>query len=447
MKRFFARRLRILVVILAATGIAIVGAVSGPGLAAHALSGSQFNPGMIISDANFFNYNSMSASAIQSFLQNEEPTCAPVAGVPCLRNYSVTTTSRAAAANGCAAYAGATNESASTIIYKVAQACQINPTVILVTLQKEEGLVLSRSPSAGAYTIAMGYGCPDSSGCDTNYYGFYNQVYMAAWQWREYTWAPSGRRYHIGTVSVQYNPNAACGASSVNILDQSTANLYLYTPYQPDQAALNDLTGTGDSCSSYGNRNFWVYYWQWFGDPTGNSGPFGVIDYASAIPGGVTFSGWAIDPDTTSAINVQVSVDGVVGYTGAASNDNPSLATVFPDDGPDHGYSGQITGLSAGTHTVCVTAINVSFGSNTSLGCKTVSPFTGSPIGVIDTVTADPGAVTITGWMLDPDTLGPITVSSTIDGMPGPSASADNVKTGLGSVFPGTAMITIIRLT
>jgi hypothetical protein len=36
-------------------------------------------------------------------------------------------------------------------------------------------------------------------------------------------------------------------------------------PYQPNQAALNNLYGIGDGCSAYGNRNFWRIFTGWFG--------------------------------------------------------------------------------------------------------------------------------------------------------------------------------------
>ena len=49
------------------------------------------------------------------------------------------------------------------------------------------------------------------------------------------------------------------------IRNQATAALYIYTPYRPNQGALNNLYGTGDSCSSYGNRNFWRMFTDWFG--------------------------------------------------------------------------------------------------------------------------------------------------------------------------------------
>ena len=40
----------------------------------------------------------------------------------------------------------------------------------------------------------------------------------------------------------------------------------IYTPYQPNEAALAAGAGEGDSCSSYGNRNFSIIYRGWFGD-------------------------------------------------------------------------------------------------------------------------------------------------------------------------------------
>jgi Repeat of unknown function (DUF5648) len=371
-ERYSVRRLATLlvgVVAVVASGLAVVSPT-----AANAITGSQFNPGYIISDANFFNYNSMSAASIEQFLQGQEAGCTAAAGQPCLANYTTTTTSRAAAPNGCAAYTGATNEAASTIIWRVAQACRISPEVLLVTLQKEEGLVTSRAPSAGAYRIAMGYGCPDTAPCDAEFFGFYNQVYKAAWQFRQYTYIPTGRRYHVGNVAVQYSPNVNCGAPTVNVLDQATANLYLYTPYQPNVAALNNLNGSGDGCSSYGNRNFWVYYWNWFGDPTGSSQPFGNLDTVSETNGGYSFSGWAIDPDTTAAITVKITVDGTVFYTGLANKSRPDIGVVYPDKGANHGFSGTITGVSDALHTVCVTGVNVSFGSDAQIQCLKVGP-------------------------------------------------------------------------
>ncbi|MFZ4893188.1 hypothetical protein ACL9RL_01920 [Plantibacter sp. Mn2098] len=241
------------------------------------VSGTEFTAGDIISDENFYDANALSEAGIQSFFASQ--SCTPKDGVPCLADFRKTTKSiRAAEPGHCAAYRGATNESAARIVWKVAHACGINPKVLLVLMQKEQSLI--SSPSTYGYARAMGWGCPDtgpdfSAKCDADYFGFQNQVYQSAWQFRQYTLYPLNvpgetyqRAYHIGPVFIQYSPDPVCGGSTVDIKNQATANLYLYTPYQPNAAALANVSGTGDDCSAYGNRNFWRIYTEWFGPST-----------------------------------------------------------------------------------------------------------------------------------------------------------------------------------
>ena len=228
---------------------------------------SQFKAGNIISDAVFFNSATMTEAQIQSFLESKVSSCR--SGYTCLKDYYVQTRSIAADAM-CGAYSGGGSERASRVIYKVAQACGINPQVILVMLQKEQGLITSTAPSSWAYQAAMGQGCPDTAACDARYYGLFNQVYGGAWQLKRYanppgtsnyfTWYAPGKIWHI-----LYHPNSGCGRGPVYIENQATANLYYYTPYQPNAAAIAAGYGTGDSCSSYGNRNFFNYFTDWFG--------------------------------------------------------------------------------------------------------------------------------------------------------------------------------------
>ena len=232
-------------------------------------SASEFSAGNIISDERFFDANAMSEAQVQAFLEQAVPNCrATDPNVPCLRNFvGMTNTKASSGARHCTGYNSEGWESAARIIWRVGQACGISPQVLLVTLQKEQTLVTSTAPTERQYRVAMGYACPDTGSCDTQYYGFFNQVYSAAWQFRQYTNFPD-RRYRIGPVSIQYHPNASCGASTVDIQNQATANLYNYTPYQPNAAALANLGGSGDSCSAYGNRNFWYTFYNWFGSPT-----------------------------------------------------------------------------------------------------------------------------------------------------------------------------------
>ncbi|KQR52167.1 hypothetical protein ASF88_11395 [Leifsonia sp. Leaf336] len=258
-----------------------------PEPASAALAGSQFNPGNIISDDVFFNYTAMSQPAIQTFLTQVEVGCTASNGQPCLKDYRMDTYSRPdAGANRCTPYTGAAGELASMIIWKVAQACKINPQVLLVTLQKEQGLVTSTAPYTRMYQVAMGYACPDTSACDAQYYGFYNQVYKAAWQFRTYTRDPYSWNFYPGVRPIQYNTNPACGASNVTIQNQATANLYNYTPYQPNAAALANLWGVGDACSAYGNRNFWAYFNTWFGSSLVSTGPLAIQAAYTAAGGG-----------------------------------------------------------------------------------------------------------------------------------------------------------------
>jgi hypothetical protein len=138
-------------------------------------------------------------------------------------------------------------------------------------LQKEEGLVTDDWPWPGQYQIAAGYGCPDTAACDSQYYGFFNQVYNAAHQFQRYVKQSQLFNYRGGQTSfILYNPSSSCGGSNVYLQTNATAALYNYTPYQPNAAALTNLNGTGDGCSAYGNRNFWVYFNNWFGSPTGD---------------------------------------------------------------------------------------------------------------------------------------------------------------------------------
>jgi hypothetical protein len=74
--------------------------------------------------------------------------------------------------------------------------------------------------------------------------------------------------YPLGNNYIQYNPNAACGGSVVNIRSLATSALYRYTPYQPNAGALAAGYGTA-SCGAYGNRNFYLYFEDWFGGVTG----------------------------------------------------------------------------------------------------------------------------------------------------------------------------------
>ena len=288
-------------------GLAISIAVVGVGLLLFvkpakgtALSGSSFNPAHIIDDSTFFNSGTMSPTDIQSFLNSKVPVCdtygtqpsgragyatradwSIAQGIPppytCLKDYSVTFSSVTADAY-CGAITGGT-KSAANVIYDVSRACGVNPQTLLVLLQKEQTLITDDWPWPIQYRSATGYGCPDTAVCDSQYYGLFNQLYMAARQFKRYTMQPDSYNYAAGRDSyILYNPNSACGGTNITIQNKATAALYNYTPYQPNAAALANLYGTGDSCSAYGNRNFWRLFNDWFGPTSGNGYVLAISD-------------------------------------------------------------------------------------------------------------------------------------------------------------------------
>ena len=394
----------------------LVGVLATPPAPAAAADLSRFDPGYLISDEAFWASGTMSQADVQRFLDQKGADCVPAAGSTCLRSYTETTTSRAAT-DRCAAYAGAAAEPAAAIIRKVAVACGINPQVLLVTLQKEQGLVTARTGKpAATYQKAMGFGCPDTAACDTRYYGFFNQVYSAASQFKNYAANPTRYAHRAGLVNnVRFHPNAACGTSPVLIRNQATAGLYNYTPYQPNAAALAAGYGTGDACSSYGNRNFYAYFTDWFGSPTG-SPPFGYLDSVTVAGQTVTATGWAIDPDTNDPITIHLYV-GSESRAFRADVSRPDVDAVH-HRGDRHGYVASMP-AAPGRHEVCAWALNTDGTSgNTLLGCRTVD--VPSPMrGAFDTAVPDPTGITVTGWAFDPDDP---TVSSsvrvTVDGVP-----------------------------
>ncbi|MCW2579731.1 MAG: hypothetical protein JWR82_1332 [Blastococcus sp.] len=232
---------------------------------AEAAVASDFRAGNIIADAVFYDPTTMAPWDVQSFLNGKLTKCAD--GFTCLKDFRENTWTRPADAQ-CGQYNGVAGQSAADIIWNVAQACRVNPRVLLVLLQKETALVTKTAPTwDNAYRKATGYGCPDTpAGCDAAFYGFYNQVYKAAWQYRKYAIDWKTKAYQPGRWNeIPWDRDPNCGKASVYIENQATAGLYIYTPYVPNQAALNNLYGSGDNCSEYGNRNFWRLFTDWWG--------------------------------------------------------------------------------------------------------------------------------------------------------------------------------------
>jgi hypothetical protein len=277
--------------------------ISGPILSSQqtsAVSAAGFDPGRIIDDAIFYDPAGMkSVGEVQNFLNAHVPACdtwgtgksgygnltnaqyaQQIKGWPappyvCLNNYYENpTTGETSYERGGGAFEG--GQSSAQIIYDAAQQYKINPKVLLVMLRKESLNLFSDSwPMKSQYKYAMGYACPDSganysAACVDSKAGFYKQMTLAAWQLRYYYNNMGSYNFAPGRWNtIQYSPQPSCGTKSVYIQNNATASLYIYTPYTPNDAALNAYPGTAP-CGAYGNRNFYFFWQEWFGSTLTN---------------------------------------------------------------------------------------------------------------------------------------------------------------------------------
>ena len=152
--------------------------------------------------------------------------------------------------------------------------------------------------------------------------------------------------------------------------------------------------------------------------------------------------GWAIDPDTSSPVVIHAYTGGAYGvgvwagqFTANASRDD--VARAFPLYGLSHGMSFSVP-VGIGTTPICLYAIDVqSPGGSVFLGCKAVTTAQGSPYGNIDGMVASPGAIRISGWAMDPESLDPVDIHVYVDGQWGGAYSANQSRPDVGAVYSG----------
>jgi hypothetical protein len=212
-----------------------------------------FNPNFIISDDEMFDYNSMSWTDIQKFLDNKE-------GI--LKNLVIEN------------YEGKRLE-ASAIIYLAAKEHKINPKVILAKIQHESSLIEDPDPRDSQLTWATGYGvCDNCNIWDPQvaiFGGFGQQVDYVARILRKYTDKAELYNYQVGDVktfsdrvSNVYPPyDKKTVNTKVTFSNIATKNLYTYTPHVYTYFYIDDETGETKYVG--GNFNFWRIWNRWFG--------------------------------------------------------------------------------------------------------------------------------------------------------------------------------------
>lgn len=206
--------------------ISIASPLAVPVAQAQTAAEAGFTMNYVIGDDQMTDYLSMSAGRIQEFLSNQT-------GI--LKSYT--------APDG---------RSAAQVIYDAAQANQISPKVLLVTIQKESSMITKSVFNTSAYSGSAQYyldwitfyGWCDT--CSTGVSkGFVNQINATAGAFRRYLnnmalsgvyvgWGP-GVTKSIPCISSDYdNGRAICTPGTrINITpaNASTAALYTYTPH------------------------------------------------------------------------------------------------------------------------------------------------------------------------------------------------------------------------
>jgi D-alanyl-D-alanine endopeptidase (penicillin-binding protein 7) len=186
------------------------------------LAQAEFNPSHIISDAELQDTKTWTRDDVQKFLDSKASY---------LKNYETVDIDGA-------------QKKAADIIYDAALRYQINPKFLLVTLQKEQSLVMDDSPTQKQLDWATGYAVCDSCSMDDpkvqKFKGFGPQVDNAAGVMRWYY-----ENTDKGYVKKKDTPILI---DNQQVVPQSwaTAFLYTYTPH------LN------------GNKNFWRIWDTWF---------------------------------------------------------------------------------------------------------------------------------------------------------------------------------------
>ncbi len=210
---------------------------------------ANYNPYLIISDFNWRDSTSMSQAEIQAFLASKNSV---------LTNYSC----EEGGPNG---LHSTVIKPASVIIAEAAAYWNVNPKLILATLEKEQSLITQvwhEGTYNGPYVYpwptgaihgtgyhlinAMGVGCYPGS-TDTHP-GFGDQVWTGTQKLGSAPTDPSSAYYWVpGRVKTVYSYPSAASVQIVP-MNQPTWNFYAYTPYFPQISV-------------------WTQYNKFFGDP------------------------------------------------------------------------------------------------------------------------------------------------------------------------------------
>jgi SpoIID/LytB domain protein len=152
-----------------------------------------------------------------------------------------------------------------------------------------------------------------------------------------------------------------------------------------------------------------------------------------------TVTGWALDPQDVTTLDVHIYVNGRWGTAATANGVRNDIGLAFPTSGANHGFSAAVR-LGVGSNQICAYAINpISGGTNPLLGCRAVSvpSAAADPIGDVGGASVTGQDVTLQGWAIDPDVpTGPVTAHVYVDGRWSAALVADGSRPDIAAAFP-----------
>ena len=118
--------------------------------------------------------------------------------------------------------------------------------------------------------------------------------------------------------------------------------IHAAVPYTPNSAALHAGYGLGDHCSTYGNRNFYNYYVDWFGSVRGFSVGAYFLDYYAANSSWLGFSTGPMTCGSPDSGCVQSFSGGLIAssYSTAAAGVHSNYAQIWGWYGREFGTLG-----------------------------------------------------------------------------------------------------------
>lgn len=169
---------------------------------------------------------------------------------------------------------------AAELIWDASRHSGINPQVLLVTLQKEQGLITNHHDSSPerlqrALDFAFGFACPDATGCSQNtlFPGFYFQLFG--------NFDASGNRYLGAAKSLMksFNTEGGRGPSVAGRVAKVGDTVEITNTTQPYNVPASQLVTLANRATAAlyrftphvfnGNYNFWKYFNEWFKYPNG----------------------------------------------------------------------------------------------------------------------------------------------------------------------------------